>query len=145
MENLDGIVFYAIDKAIRSYRQFAQQEIRNAGFEITIDQWLIIKAILENPGLPQNKIGEFVFKDNASVTRIIKNLERDGFISRKEHELDRRRTTLKVSSKGLKIIDDVQEVVFRNRAKALEGLSSNEIDEIKRLMNTIFENTSKKK
>ncbi|WP_312765966.1 hypothetical protein [Epilithonimonas sp.] len=48
MENLDSIIFYNIDKAIRAYRNYAQRQLEGNGFNITIDQWLIIKAILEN-------------------------------------------------------------------------------------------------
>ena len=71
MEKLKDITFYTMDKAIRTYRNFAQKKLKENGYKITIDQWLIIKAILENPGISQQELGEKVFKDNASVTRII--------------------------------------------------------------------------
>ena len=95
MEKLDNIVFYAMDKAIRSYRQFAQKRLKDAGFTITIDQWLVIKAILENPSIPQNEIGDLVFKDNASVTRIMSHLEKAGYLLRTVNESDRRKINLK--------------------------------------------------
>ena len=85
MEKLNSIIFYNIDKAIRSYRNFAQRQLKLHGFNITIDQWLIIKAILENPGITQNEIGDLVFKDNASVTRMIELLVKSEFITRTVH------------------------------------------------------------
>lgn len=143
MEKLDGIVFYAIDKAIRSYRQFAQKRIKEAGFTITIDQWLVIKAILENPEIAQNEIGDLVFKDNASVTRIISHLERNAYLSRTTNESDRRRINLKVTKKGERIILAVQKLVNVNRQDALQGVSDEEVATVHQVMSRIAENTKK--
>lgn len=119
MEKLNSIIFYNIDKAIRSYRNYAQRQLKAHGFTITIDQWLIIKAILENPGITQNEIGDLVFKDNASVTRIIDLLVKSGYVVRNIHPEDRRKTNLKVTDSGKKIIIDVQKIVEGNRTTAL--------------------------
>lgn len=143
MEKLDRIVFYAIDKAIRSYRQFAQKRIKEAGYTITIDQWLVIKAILENPDIAQNEIGELVFKDNASVTRIIANLQRDGYLKRSINKADRRRINLDVTKKGEEIITSVQEIVNGNRTQALQGVSEDEIAVVHQVMSKIVGNTRK--
>lgn len=143
MEKLDNIVFYAIDKAIRSYRQFAQKRLKDAGFTITIDQWLVIKAILENPSIPQNEIGDLVFKDNASVTRIMSHLEKAGYLLRTVNESDRRKINLKVTRKGEKIIQAVQELVTKNRKDALAGISEEEIAITHGVMARIAENTAK--
>ncbi|HCN50670.1 MAG TPA: MarR family transcriptional regulator [Chryseobacterium sp.] len=94
MEKLNSIIFYNIDKAIRAYRNYAQRQLKAHGFTITIDQWLIIKAILENPGITQNEIGDLVFKDNASVTRIIDLMVKSDYITRQVHPDDRRKTNL---------------------------------------------------
>ena len=71
MEKLENIVFYSMDRAIRSYRQYAQQQLKKNDFAITIDQWLVIKCLIENPDVTQVELSERVFKDNASVTRIL--------------------------------------------------------------------------
>ena len=97
MEKLDSIIFYNIDKAIRAYRNYAQRQLKINGFTITIDQWLIIKSILENPGITQNEIGNLVFKDNASVTRIIDLLVKSEYIIRTVHSKDRRKTNLEIT------------------------------------------------
>lgn len=49
MIQLDELVFYTIEKAIKSYRQFAQRQIKEQGLDITVDQWLILKTISEHP------------------------------------------------------------------------------------------------
>lgn len=128
MEKLDSILFYNIDKAIRTYRNYAQRQLKANGFSITIDQWLIIKAILENPGITQNEIGDLVFKDNASVTRIIELLVKSEYIIRNSNPEDRRKTNLEITTSGKEIIRKVQDLVENNRKTALEGVSKEEME-----------------
>lgn len=140
MEKLNDILFYNIDKSIRTYRVFAQKELRKKGFKMTIDQWLIIKCILENPNISQQELGERVFKDNASVTRIIELLVRDKYLTRKPHKTDRRRTMLVVSHEAKTIIADMHKVVLRNRGIALEHISQEEIKLVNKVLNGIIDN-----
>ncbi len=128
MEKLDSIIFYNIDKAIRAYRNYAQRQLKANGFMITIDQWLIIKAVLENPGITQNEIGDLVFKDNASVTRIIELLVKSEYIIRNPNPEDRRKTNLEVTESGKDIIKKVQNLVENNRKIALEDVSKKELE-----------------
>ncbi len=140
MEKLDSIIFYNIDKAIRAYRNYAQRQLKENGFNITIDQWLIIKAILENPEITQNEIGNLVFKDNASVTRIIDLLVKSEFIIREIHPNDRRKTNLKVTKSGKDIIEKVQNLVESNRKVALENVSKQELETMNTTLLKIAEN-----
>ncbi|MGN7865935.1 MarR family winged helix-turn-helix transcriptional regulator [Chryseobacterium sp.] len=140
MEKLNSIIFYNIDKAIRSYRNYAQRQLKAHGFTITIDQWLIIKAILENPGIPQNEIGDLVFKDNASVTRIIDLMVKSGYITRQVHPDDRRKTNLEVTVSGKEVIQKVQDLVEKNRKTALKGITKGELEVMYSALLKISEN-----
>lgn len=140
MEKLNSIIFYNIDKAIRAYRNYAQRQLKAHGFSITIDQWLIIKAILENPGITQNEIGDLVFKDNASVTRIIDLMVKSEYIIRHVHPDDRRKTNLEVTDSGKKVIRKVQNIVETNREAALKGVSKDELEMMYSALLKISEN-----
>lgn len=140
MEQLKDITFYTIDKAIRTYRNFAQKKLKENGYKITIDQWLIIKAILENPGISQHELGEKVFKDNASVTRIIELLVKSEYLEREINQNDRRKSNLKVTDEGKLIIKKVQSLVLENRKTALIGISFEDLEIMNRTLKTIIEN-----
>lgn len=140
MEKLNSIIFYNIDKAIRAYRNYAQRELKANDFTITIDQWLIIKAILENPGITQNEIGDLVFKDNASVTRIIDLMVKSEYITRHVHPDDRRKTNLEVTDSGKEVIRKVQNIVEKNRKTALSGVTKEELEVMYTALLKISEN-----
>jgi MarR family transcriptional regulator, transcriptional regulator for hemolysin len=140
MEELNDIIFYSMDKAIKTYRVFAQKQLRQAGYTITIDQWLTIKCLLENPDISQQELAEKVFKDNASVTRILDLLVKAGYLERQFHESDRRRFKLIVTESGVETIENVQKIVLQNRATALQGISIADIESVEKVFNQIINN-----
>lgn len=140
MEHLDSIVFYTMDKAIKSYRQFAQKQLKAAGFDITIDQWLVLKAIEEDNTITQQHIAEKVFKDVASITRIIELLVKNGFLTRHFHSTDRRRFSLQLTNEGTNIIEELKPHTAANRKKALDGVSPKELEQVKEAMEKIIKN-----
>ncbi len=143
MEKLKDITFYTMDKAIRTYRNYDQKKLKENGYKITIDQWLIIKAILENPGISQQELGEKVFKDNASVTRIIELLVKSEYLERKVNPNDRRKSDLKVTNEGKLIIKKVQGLVLENRKTALTGISLEDLEVMNRTLKSIIKNCNK--
>ena len=143
MENLEEIIFYTLESAIKTYRQLAQRNITASGLDMTVDQWLIMKVVLENRELKQNEIAEKVFKDAASVTRIIDLLINKEYLSREVHSNDRRRTQLKLTSKGKSILSKVQVIIEKNRALALKGISENKIKDMSKLLSIVISNCKK--
>lgn len=128
METLDNVIFYHIEKAIKSYRQYAQNRIKAAGINMTIDQWLVLKVLMDEPDIQLKDLAVKVFKDNASVTRIVILLEKGKFIEKSVFQTDKRRILLRVTSEGKKIMDAVTHIVLANRQHALSGLSVESVD-----------------
>ena len=137
---LTDVIFYSIDRAIRTYRQYSQKQIREKGFDITIDQWLVIKALLENPGAKQQELADIVLKDNASVTRIIEILVKNGWIERTAHQEDRRMVQLTVTHKGIEMLDALQPLIMANRMKALKGIDDDLLLSAKKTLDHIAQN-----
>lgn len=142
MEKLNNIIFYNIDKAIRTYRMYAMKKIREKGYKITIDQWLIIKSILENPEITQQELAKNVFKDNASVTRIIDLMVKSNYLNRKVDTNDRRKSILSVTKEGKDIIQKVQNIVLENRKIALKGIDKEDLDAMDIILQKIITNCS---
>ncbi|AWH85563.1 MarR family transcriptional regulator [Flavobacterium album] len=142
MENLNSIIFYTIDKSIKSYRQFAQKRLKEAGFTITIDQWLVLKAIEQDSLASQQQIAAAVFKDVASITRMIELLVQKGYLSRELHSADRRRFKITLTEKGEDVIEKMQPYVNANRKQALQGISEGDIKIVQEVLSKITENVT---
>lgn len=142
METLDNVFFYNLDKVTRLYRQFAQRNLTKAGLDITIDQWLVLKTIQENADISQQQLAKAVFKDVASVTRIIDLLVTKEFLFRKEHQEDRRRFALAITKKGMEMLRLVSPLSASNRKKALEAVTDKEIQAAQKILKKIIDNIS---
>jgi|SRR5580658_9519946 MarR family transcriptional regulator for hemolysin len=140
MEKLDSILFYSLEKAIKSYRQFAQHNIIKSGFDLTIDQWLVLKAIQGNPDCTQQEIAHVVFKDFASVTRMIELLVKKQYLTRAIHGDDRRRFSLTLTAKALSTIKAMQPLTEANRKAALAGITKEGMTQIQQNLLKIIEN-----
>jgi len=140
MEKLDRVIFYSLDKSIKTYRQFAQKRFIEEGLDITIDQWLVLNAIAERPDISQLEIAEKVFKDAASITRIIDLLIKKKYLQRDTHNSDRRRFTLGLTEEGKELIRNISKVVKQNRAKALKGITEKELVQMKQTLTQIINN-----
>jgi DNA-binding MarR family transcriptional regulator len=140
MERLETINFYMLDKAIRTYRMYSQKKLKENGYKITVDQWLIIKVLMENPKISQKDVAERVFKDNASVTRIIDLLVKSNYLDRKVNPKDRRTSILRVTAEGEAIIGKVQDLVLENRRIAQSGLTLEELQNLNTTLKKIIKN-----
>ncbi|MDR0802415.1 MarR family transcriptional regulator [Fluviicola sp.] len=143
MEKLDSVIFSKIDRAIRTYRQFTQARLKALGHQITIDQWLVIKCLIENPRIQQNEISELIFKDAASVNRMVNLLVDAKYLKRRINKSDRRKMDILVTRKALDTIDEMDRIIPDNRAFALSGLTLEEMQIATKVMTQIASNCRK--
>jgi DNA-binding MarR family transcriptional regulator len=137
---LNEILFYSLDRAIRQYRKFAQTNIDRAGIDITVDQWLVLRVVDEHDDLTQADIADRVFKDQASVARILALLQKRGLLGSEPLPNDGRRSRLRVTDAGQDTLVAVQPVVLSNRATALNGLSEATLNQLRQSLERIYTN-----
>ena len=143
MEKLSSTIFFQLDRAIKSYRQFAQKKLTEKGYSITVDQWLVLKTITDQPDISQNEIAEFIFKDKASVTRIIDLLISKGYLQREVAAENRRRVKLTITRSGKNLIQQIMPTIKGYRKSALVGVTDTELDSMYKTLAKFIKNCSK--
>ena len=133
-------IFYTIERAIKEYRKYAQSNISVQVKDITVDQALILFFLEKHPELSQKEIATLVFKDKASVTRMINLMVTKGYLKRSINEENRRRYKLKITTTGAKILSDLAPIISSNRNKALKGVSEEELIQMETTLNKIISN-----
>lgn len=141
--NPTGTVLYTIEQTIKEYRKISQKNISQIVGDITVDQCLLLIILDKNAAYSQKEIAELIFKDNASITRIIELMVKKDYLIRQINESDRRKFNLEITEKGKKTIELLTPVIYKNREKALEGLSNNEIELLDKLLAKIISNCKK--
>ncbi len=69
-------------------------------FNLTSPRYYALHHISEKPGLSSSELSERLLCDKSNVTRIVKGLEKAGYIIRKPHETDGRSLRLYLTSSG---------------------------------------------
>ena len=133
-------VFYTIERTIKEYRKFAQNNISDKVDDITVDQALILFFLQKHPELSQKEIATLVFKDKASVTRMINLMVTKGYLTRSINELNRRRFNLDITDLGAKVLADLDPIIFNNRKKAIKGVTIKELIQMETTLNKIISN-----
>jgi MarR family transcriptional regulator, transcriptional regulator for hemolysin len=143
MERPEDIIFYSLDKGIKSYRQMAQNKLNAAQLDITVDQWLIMNLVNTNPEMTQQEMAARVFKDNASVTRIIELLVKKNYIKRTWLNEDRRRTQLQATVQGKVLMSKALKVVNAYRRIALKGINETDLKKVRKVLDIMINNCEK--
>lgn len=141
--NPSETIFYQIEKAIKQYRTMAQGNLNQLGYKVTLNQILLMIQIDQKQDLSQVELAELLFKDVASITRMIELLVKEGFVVREEKKHDRRKKDLKVTKEGKKLLALAMPIISENREIAQKNITAKERKMLFTLLNQIIENTSK--
>lgn len=85
-----------------SYRAYARHRDRDL---IKPGRFPALAIIHLNPGISQSALGRAIARDKSTVSPLIKDLQKNGFISRKPSAYDRRSVTLALTKKGERTLD----------------------------------------
>src|SRR5690554_1225557 len=127
---------FLLDRTARRVKQYAQNKFKEGEFDVTVDQWLILKNLAENEILSQTALASLVFKDHPTLTRIVDILCKKGYIERVPHPRDRRSFQLHLTREGEQKVSSLRPQVAQIREKAWNNLDQRDFEEFKRILNT---------
>ncbi|AUP80005.1 MarR family winged helix-turn-helix transcriptional regulator [Flavivirga eckloniae] len=136
-------IFHVIESTIKEYRRFAQKNISAKIKGITIDQGMVLIFLKEHPEFTQKEIAKLVFKDNASMTRIINTMVQKNYLKRSMNDEDRRRSKIEITTKGEEILKTLPPIIHHNRSSSLQGITKNELKQLETILNKIKNNCLK--
>lgn len=129
-----------LDRTARRVKQYAQQKFNEHNFNITVDQWLVLKQVYEHDKIKQNELAELLFKDNPTLTRIIDLLCEKALMVRKLHPEDRRSFNVELTREGKKKVEQMMPKIREIRLQAWKGLTEKDFNHFKKTLNTIYQN-----
>lgn len=132
-------VLYSIEETIKAYRKLSQLNISKVESGITVDQALIL-LMLETNDRTQTEIADIVFKDYASMTRIIKLMISKSYIVKTIDNLDKRKAKIEITKQGKATIKKLKPIIQENRNVALESISDEELNQLYTILKKITKN-----
>lgn len=117
-----------------------QKNFRNAGLEITIEQWSVLYHLWKEDGLSQQELGTRTFRDKASITRLIDNLEKLGLITRVASTSDRRINKVCLMDAAKPLQQMTYDLANQTMNEALQDISKEEIEIVKNVLQRVYDN-----
>lgn len=120
--------------------RFLSQNFKARGIHLTREQWSVLAVLWKTDGCSQQLIADTTSRDKPSITRLVDNLVKEGYITREQHESDRRTNLIYLTQKGKEVEVPVMEVVDETIGKATRGLSEMQIEVIRDAFQLIYDN-----
>lgn len=129
---------YALTQTTRAYQQALNAEL--APYGVTIRQSQVLGWLRKNGNLTQCQLARLLGIEPATLAGVLERMERDGLILRIADRSDRRRNLIRLNQCAEELGDAVVECSARVCARAVQGLSPQEIDALRRLLKRILQN-----
>lgn len=137
-------VGFLLQRAAKELAQHAANVFHSKGFDLKIEHISILVRLWEEDNLTQQELGERICQDKTNITRAIDLLEENGYVKRLPGETDRRNKYVQLTAKGKKMEQKIVPVVANEiLGKACKGMKKEEIDMLKKMLNTIYDNLKK--
>lgn len=129
---------FALTHTTRAYQRALNAEL--APYGVTIRQSQVLGWLRKKGDLSQCQLARFLRIDPATLAGVLERMERDGLILRIADRSDRRRNLIRLNQCAEELGDTVVECSARVCARAVQGLSPQEIDALRRLLKRILQN-----
>ena len=98
-------VYISMSRVINTLRRENNKLILK--HNLTLGQFAVMEALYSKGRLSTGEVMEKILTTSGNIPVIVKNLEKDGFITRKQDESDKRRFILDLTDKGKDLMDEI--------------------------------------
>lgn len=134
-----GYLAYLVYKA---YDEAGIDMIRELG--LNNNQWFIIDQLYYHEGKNQVELSEICHRKPSALLKTFDVMEKKGLIIREDDKEDRRAKRIYLTKKARTLREKILPIAERDKKKALEGFSAEEIDLFVNMCNRILQNLDKK-
>jgi DNA-binding MarR family transcriptional regulator len=127
-------------KASTAIARRLQKNFKQAGVEITIEQWSVLYHLWKEDGMSQQQLGEATFRDKPSITRLVDNLEKLNLVKRVASKEDRRINMIYLTPEAKDMQEKTMELANQTLNEALVGVTNGQIEIAKEVLQQVYEN-----
>jgi MarR family transcriptional regulator for hemolysin len=124
----------------QAFQRALNEELAPHG--VTFRQSQVLGWLALEGQLSQNELAAKMMIEPPTLVGILDRMERDGWISRIACSSDRRKKMIMVNPTAERVWDKIVACAKRVRARAVQGLSPEEIETLKRLVRRVQHNLS---
>lgn len=117
-----------------------QKNFRQAGLDITVEQWSVLYHLWKEDGLSQQDLCNRSFRDRPSITRLLHNMEKQGLVNRVINTNDRRINHIFLTDTAKSLKESTTLVANHTLNEGLNGVTKEEIDTVRKVLQQVYDN-----
>ncbi len=129
-------------KASTAIARRLQKNFKQAGMDITIEQWSVLYHLWKEEGQSQQQLCEATFRDKPSITRLVDNLEKLKLVKRVASKNDRRINLIYLTKEAQNLQEKTMEIANQTLNEALAGVTNGQIEIAKEVLQQVYDNLS---
>lgn len=137
--SLDGAFAYYINRTYRALRIDFLKLTKQAGYELTPEQYFVLNKLFHTPGQSQSDLASEL-NDRANVTRGLEILQRKKLVRRLPDSVDRRKIRVSLTDQGEEVLRMLNGAIEKRRKVVYAGLSSKDLGSLKRILDRLESN-----
>jgi DNA-binding MarR family transcriptional regulator len=131
-----------IGQTARSLGRRIQRNWRDAGSEVTIEQWSIMKQLWIKDGQSQQELSVCTDRDKPCTTRLIDTMEKHNLVVRVPDQNDRRVKLIYLTHQGKELQKLLTDQIVQSEKEALDGVDEQELAVCRKVLQQICANLS---
>ena len=124
-----------LSKMIRSFVAFERSEIFCCG--VTMSQCSTIMAIGKGGQMTMNALSEWMSLATSTMTRIVDNLVRDGYIERTQDDQDRRVVHVSLTEKGRELQQVIHRIYHQYHQRIVDNIPADQLHKVVESLQTL--------
>ena len=129
-----------LDRSTRDLGISLQRIFKNNGFDITVEQWMILLLLWKKNGRTQQEIANSIGKDKGTISPQIDGLEKRELIMRMQDQKDKRHNLICLTRKGRDMEESLVPLGFTNIEVAQYGITEEDMKTCKEVLRRICRN-----
>jgi len=137
---IENMLGFSINRASIILRKRLTTMLKDAGYDITPEEFALLSRLWEEDGISQSTLIEKTLKDKTRVTRLLNGLTKKSYVYKKTKEDDKRNQIVYLTDEGLSIKFAIIPIVQELMMLTTEGISTDELKITKSVLSKIFSN-----
>lgn len=113
-------------KTVKMVDYHMHELFQKENLDISKEQMIVLKKLHEHGSLNQNRLASMTFRDKSSLTRLLSNMERKGYIIKKQSVEDKRIKEVVLTKEGSIIFEKTKPIIKKVIALMENGFATTE-------------------
>ncbi len=132
-ENPENIfIYHYVEELISSYGSYYESNLKDN--DLTLKEFSVLLRIRFQGVATQHDLVELFKVSGAYIAKLLRKFEDHGYIARKEDPENRRKKLVKMTDDGIKMTDEIIEVIQNWEEKVTSSISEDEIKTLKEIL-----------